>query len=350
MAEAKEQNTQIELAGGQAVQMMTVNDFRFTDIPVPEPKEGEVLLKSRYVSVDPYLRGRFMAMPVGSVPVSGAVAEVVESKSELFQKGDLVLSYFPWAKFFVAGEKNVTKLSGDLSPSTYLGVAGMTGRTAYIGLGPAGCDLKDTDKTLVVSGAAGAVGSIVAQIAKLRVPNLRVVGFAGSDDKLDFLKEIGYDVALNYKNYPDTASLVAALKDACPNGVDCYFDNTGGPITDAVFDVLNKFARVAVCGQIAMYNDPRASNPAFLYKVIYKCVTIRGFAQGEFADQFPAFNRDMRAWLAEGKIKGREHVVQGFAKIPEAFLGLFTGANIGKMIVDVCPAPMPNILVSVKWD
>ena len=314
-------------------------ELRETDVPTPNP--GELLVRIRFLSVDPYMRGRMRdvesyAEPwdVGDTLKGGVVGEVVESESDAYEAGDLVTGEGKWADYATLDADDVAPVDPAVAdPEAYLGVLGMPGRTAYFGLLEVG-EPKPGD-TVVVSGAAGAVGSVVGQIAKRN--GCRVVGFAGSDEKTDWLTdELGFDAAINYKATDDYR---AALDEAAPDGVDVYFDNVGGPITDAVFTKLNLDARVAVCGQIAHYNDEGVpTGPRKLPQIIPVRATIQGLLVGDFATRFGQASERLGGWVATGELKHRETVVAGLENAPDAFLGLFSGDNIGKQVVRVSAA------------
>lgn len=299
---------------------------------------GELLVQTRYLSVDPYMRGRMSdsesyAEPwaVGEPLNGGIVGEVVEAESDAYDTGDLVTGEGTWAEYSVMDAADVTAVDPSVAaPEAYLGVLGMPGRTAYFGLLEVGDP--SPGETVVVSGAAGAVGSVVGQIAKLN--GCRVVGFAGTDEKTTWLtEELGFDAAINYKS---TDGYQAALADAAPGGVDVYFDNVGGPITDAVFTQLNLDARVAVCGQIAHYNDETVSTgPRKLPQLIAPRATVQGLLVGDFANRFGVATEQLSEWVASGDLSHRETIVEGLSNAPDAFLGLFSGDNIGKQVVQV---------------
>ena len=311
-------------------------ELRETHVPAPDP--GELLVRTRYLSVDPYMRGRMRdvesyAEPwdVGDALRGGVVGEVVESESDAYDEGDLVTGEGRWADYATLDADDVAPVDPSVAdPAAYLGVLGMPGRTAYFGLLEVG-EPKPGD-TVVVSGAAGAVGSVVGQIAKRN--GCRVVGFAGSDEKTAWLTdELGFDAAINYKATDDYR---AALDEAAPDGVDVYFDNVGGPITDAVFTQLNLDARVAVCGQIAHYNDEEVpTGPRKLPQVIPIRARIEGLLVGDFATRFGEASEQLARWVATDELAHRETVVEGLANAPDAFLGLFSGDNIGKQVVRV---------------
>ncbi len=312
--------------------------FELAETDVPDPGPGEVLVRTRYLSVDPYMRDRMDASEsyaepwdVGDPLRGAAVAEVVESNHDEFEAGDVTTGNLLWADYAVAGGEDLTHVrTGGAPVSTALGVLGMPGRTAYFGM----LDVIDPSPgdTVVVSGAAGAVGSVAGQIAKLG--GCRVVGFAGSDEKTAYLTdELGFDAAINYKETDDYRS---ALADAAPDGVDAYYDNVGGEITDAVFAELNERASVGVCGQISLYNaEETPVGPRKLQTVLTKRATVQGFLVGDFATRFEEATRRLGTWVANGDVEYRETVTEGLENAPDAFLGLFEGENVGKQLVKV---------------
>ena len=311
-------------------------ELREGDVPAPDP--GELLVRVQYLSVDPYMRGRMRdadsyAEPwnLGD-PMNGAVVgEVVESRSDTYETGDLVTGNGTWADYSCLDADSVGPVDPAIAdPPAYLGALGMPGRTAYFGLLEVG-EPKPGD-TVVVSGAAGAVGSVVGQIATLN--GCRVVGFAGTEEKVEWLTDdLGFDAAVNYEAVDDYR---AALDDVAPGGVDVYFDNVGGPITDAVFTKLNLDAQVAVCGQIAHYNDETVpTGPRKLMQLIQTRAKVEGLLVGDFANRFEQATEQLGSWIASGELAHRETVVDGLENAPEAFLGLFAGDNIGKQVVAV---------------
>lgn len=315
----------------------TKEDFEVTNIPIGEPAEGEVLIRTIYISVDPYLRGR-MSDAKSYIPpfelnapiTSGIIGQVVESKSQNFEKNDVILGSLPWQEYSIVNEANIRKVDHNLAPaSAYLSVIGMTGLTAYFGLLDIGQPKEG--ETVVVSGAAGAVGSIVGQIAKIK--GAHVVGIAGSDDKVDYLvNDLGFDAAINYK----TENVQEALKQACPNGIDVYFENVGGEITDAVYPLLNRLARIPVCGAISSYNSQETDiGPRVQTYLIKTSALMKGFTIGDYTSRFPEGMKELAGWLQTGQLQYEETITDGFDQTIDAFLDLFKGANIGKSIVKV---------------
>ena len=316
----------------------TEETFDFEERPVPEPGPGEALVRTLYLSVDPYMRGRMRdaesyAEPweVGDPLKAGVVGEVVESNGAGYEPGDVVTGELHWAEYATAPAAELTQVDPDRGPiSAYLGVLGMPGNTAYFGVNDVA--KPKAGETFVVTGAAGAVGSVAGQIAKLN--GARVVGFAGSDEKVAFLEdELGFDAGINYKATDDYRG---ALAEAAPDGVDAYFDNVGGPITDAVFTQLNVDARVAVCGQISLYNATELpTGPRKLTTLIQSRATVEGFLVRDYTERFDQSVRQLGKWLEAGEIQYRETVTEGLENAPDAFLGLFEGENIGKQLVKV---------------
>jgi NADPH-dependent curcumin reductase CurA len=315
-----------------------LTDFRFSSDAIPVPTSGDVLLKTLYVSVDPYLRGRMSdsksyvpSFEIGKPIQSGIIAEVIDSNHSEFTKGDFVSGMLEWKEYQISDGKGLKKIDQNISAlSSYLGIMGMTGITAYLGLIEIGAP--KAGETIVVSGAAGAVGSVVGQIGKIL--GCTVVGITGSDEKAELLKsKFKFDNAINYKTSPD---LSKAIKNACPNGVDIYFDNVGGDISDAVLANINKHARLPVCGAISLYNETKAPvGPRIQTILLTKSAMMRGFIVGDFASKFPEAVRQLAVWLKEAKLTYSETIVYGFENIPQAFLDLFEGKNEGKMIVKI---------------
>lgn len=316
----------------------SLHDFEFSTEEMPTPKDNELLLKTVYVSVDPYLRGRMSdaksyipAFELNKAIQSGIIAEVIDSHHADFKKGDFVSSNLEWKEYQISNGKGLVKVDeNEAKLSSYLGILGMTGLTAYLGLMEVGLPKKG--ETLVVSGAGGAVGSVVGQIGKLQ--GCTVVGITGSDEKVSLLtSQFNFDQAINYKTTPN---LKAAIRTACPNGVDIYFDNVGGEISDAVLSNINKYARLPVCGAISLYNETEIQmGPRLQPILLTKSATMRGFIIGDFAEKFPAAIKQLTAWLKDDKIAFSETIVKGFDNIPQAFIDLFDGKNKGKMIVEI---------------
>ncbi|MET7679751.1 NADP-dependent oxidoreductase [Streptomyces sp. NPDC005423] len=313
-------------------------DFSLVETEVPTPGEGQVLVRNAYVSVDPYMRGRMSAAKsyaapyeLGKVMQGGAVGEVIASNADTIAVGDHVLHFLGWREFAVVDAKNAVKVDPALAPlSTYLGVLGMTGLTAYAGLTRT-ASFKEGD-SVFVSGAAGAVGSQVGQIARLKGAS-RVIGSAGSDEKVKLLvEEYGFDAAFNYKDGP----VAAQLREAAPDGVDIYFDNVGGEHLEAAIGSLNVDGRIAICGMISVYNNTEpAPGPKNLARLIQTRGRIQGFLVGDHYDLQPQFVQEVGGWVASGELKHRETVVEGIENNVEAFLGQLRGENTGKMIVKV---------------
>ena len=312
------------------------SDFRVEEAAMPEPRHGEVLVKVHYLSLDPYQRGRMRdaaayAAPVGlgEVMTGGIVGEVVKSEHAGFKVGDIVEDRLGWQEYAVGGGPTLRKVDPSIAPiSTANGVLGMPGMTAYFGLLHVG--QPKPGETIVVSAASGAVGQVVGQIGKIM--GCRVVGIAGGPKKCGFVKdELGFDACLDYKAEED---LDSALRAACPHGIDVYFDNVGGTITDSVLRNLNFFARVALCGSISQYNATAAEmGPRLFGTFVGKRVNMRGFIVTDFAQHYGPAMRQMGEWIASGKLKYREDIVVGIDKAPRAFIGLLRGENFGKLLV-----------------
>ena len=311
-------------------------DFRVEEAPVPEPRHGEVLVKVHYLSLDPYQRGRMRdaasyAAPVGlnEVMTGGTVGEVVKSAHDGFRVGDIVEDRLGWQEYAIGSGATLRKVDPSIAPiSTANGVLGMPGMTAYFGLLQVG--QPKPGETVVVSAASGAVGQVVGQIAKLM--GCRAVGIAGGAKKCAFVTdELGFDACIDYKA---EKNLDAALQAACHHGIDVYFDNVGGAISDAVLRNLNFFARIALCGSISQYNATSAEmGPRLMGTFVGKRVTVRGFIVFDFAQHYGPAMRQMGEWVRAGKVKYREDVVEGIDKAPRAFIGMLRGENFGKMLV-----------------
>jgi NADPH-dependent curcumin reductase CurA len=314
--------------------------FRIQDIPVPNLQQGEVLLKALYVSVDPGMRG-FMdegtddaagkKFELNKPITSRSVAQVIESMNDDFPKGTIVHGRLAWQKYQAFKTHHLEKVNPDLAPiSTAVSILGVPGLSAYFGMKKIG--KPQQGEIVVVSGAAGAVGSIAVQIAKL--DGCSVIGIAGSDKKIDYLeKELHLDRGINYKKVSD---LGAAIKSACPNGVDVFFDNVGGELFDAVFANINKKARIVICGQISEYNKADApQGPRPQHTLIKKSARMEGFVVFDFQDEFESAKKQLAEWYNSGELKYKENLIEGFENIPSAFIGLFSGDNISKQMVKI---------------
>ncbi|NYZ61433.1 NADP-dependent oxidoreductase [Luteimonas deserti] len=320
----------------------TADDFRIEHAPMPTPRHGQVLLRNRWLSLDPYMRGRMNAgrsyvppIEIDGVMDGGTVSEVVQSLHPAWAPGDLVLAHAGWQSHAVVdGESLRRKLDpSGLPPQTALGVHGMPGFTAYAGLHEIG--RPQHGETVVVAAASGPVGATVGQIARLR--GARVVGIAGGPDKVAHVEtDLGFDVALDHRA-EDFAEQLAA---ACPDGIDVYFENVGGKVFDAVLPLLNDFARIPVCGLVAHYNATGPAPgpdrvPQLMSLILTRHLTVRGFIQHDFIALYPEFVREMGQWLRDGRIRYREDVVEGLERAPEAFIGMLEGKNFGKLLVKI---------------
>ncbi|MER6973390.1 NADP-dependent oxidoreductase [Nocardioides sp. NPDC000445] len=333
-------NTQI-LLRARPVGEPTAEDFSIVASEVPSPAEGEVLLRTKFLSLDPYMRGRMSDAPsyaapttLGDVLPGATVAEVVESRDPSRQVGDVVLAYGGWQAFSVAPAQHTRRLDPSVAPvSTALGVLGMPGFTAYAGLTQIG--QPKPGETVVVAAATGPVGATVGQIAKIL--GCRAVGIAGGPEKVAHLTELGFDAALDHRA-PDFKE---QLKAAVADGIDVYFENVGGHVWNAVLPRLNKFARVPVCGIVAHYNDTSAPEgpdraPGLMRQVLNKSLLIRGFIQTEFVrDHEQKFLAEATGWLAEGRLRYREDITEGLENAPAAFNRMLRGQNFGKTVIKV---------------
>ena len=300
--------------------------------------QGELLLETVYVSVDPYLRGRMSDAKSYAPPFevnkpiqSGIIAKVIASKNDNFKEGDFVSDRLDWKTKQKSTGEGLLKVDPNKAPlSAYLGILGMTGLTAYCGLTQIG--KPEAGETLVVSGAAGAVGSVVGQIGKIL--GLRVIGIAGTDEKVEQLKtKFGFDAGINYNTSKD---MKADIAKAAPHGVDIYFDNVGGPISDAVLFNINQFSRIVNCGAISVYNNTEIPKSISVQPFLVKnSALMQGFIVSNYADKFPEAMKSLSEWLAAGKLTYTETIVEGFDNIPKAFIDLFEGKNKGKMIVKI---------------
>jgi len=314
----------------------STDNFEHVERPAPEPGEGRVLLRTLYLSLDPYMRGRMSdarsyAKPaeLGRPMVGGTVSKVVASRHAKFAVGDIVLAYAGWQDYALSDGSGLRKLDPKAAPiSTALGVLGMPGMTAYCGLLEIG--RPKPGETVVVAAASGAVGSAVGQIAKIK--GARAVGVAGGAAKCRFVvEELGFDACIDHRA-PDLAAQLAA---ACPKGVDVYFENVGGAVQQAVWPLLNEFARVPVCGVIAQYNATGPSPGPDIATILRRRLLVRGFIVWDFAAKEGDFLRDAATWIADGRLKYREDIVDGLENAPQAFLGLLEGKNFGKLVVKV---------------
>lgn len=330
-------NKQI-LLKSRPVGLSTLQNFDIVNAPTIVVKEGELLVKAKYISVDPYMRGRMSdaksyvsPFEVGKPIEGGVVGIVIESHHEAFKVGDAVIGSLLWQEIQPIAAEKVTKMNPDIAPlSYYLGILGMPGLTAYFGLLEIG---KPADsETVVVSGAAGAVGMVVGQLARLK--GCRVVGIAGSDEKSAYLKnELHFDEVINYKT---NSNLEKAIAIACPNGVDVYYDNVGGVISDAVIANINKSARIVLCGQISLYNQTETElGPRLQPTLLKKSALMQGFIVSNYLPRWPEGIQQIAKWLSEGKLKYHQTIIKGFENLPITFIGLFEGKNIGKSLVEV---------------
>jgi NADPH-dependent curcumin reductase CurA len=316
------------------------SDFALVESTVPKPGPGDVLCRTIYLSLDPYMRGRISgarsyarSVELGEVIVGGTVGQVVESNHPGFSPGDVVQGYDGWQRFGVSSGAGLRKLDPKEAPiSTAVGVLGMPGMTAYVGLLDIG--RPKPGETVVVSAASGAVGAVVGQIAKIE--GARAVGVAGSPEKCRYVvDELGFDACVSHRE-PD---LPAALRAACPRGIDVYFENVGGRVLDAVLPLINQKARIPLCGLISEYNAVEPARGPSLRPILFNRALIQGFIISDHLDRIAEFVRDCSAWLREGRLKYREDIVEGLANAPQAFIGLLAGKNFGKLLVRVSPDP-----------
>ncbi|BBO34561.1 NADP-dependent oxidoreductase [Lacipirellula parvula] len=319
----------------------TLDNFQLVETQLPSPAPGQLLLRSLYLSLDPYMRGRMSeeksyASPVevGGVMGGQAIAVVVESNHPDHRVGEIVLAPIGWQEYALSDGDGLQEIDPALGPVSYaLGVLGMPGLTAYTGLLNIG--QPKPGETLVVAAASGAVGSVVGQIAKLK--GCRVIGIAGGAEKCRYVKEeLGFDDCLDHR----APNLADRLRTACPDGIDIYFENVGGEVFTAVFPLLNNFARIPVCGLIAHYNATEAPAgpdrlPQLMHQVLVKRLTFRGYIVSDFASQYPQFLEEVGGWLREGKVKYKEDVTEGLENAPRELIGVLRGENFGKKIVRV---------------
>ncbi|MEH6402666.1 MAG: NADP-dependent oxidoreductase [Sneathiella sp.] len=323
----------------------TPDNFELVETPIPLPADGEFVMKTIYMSLDPYMRGRMNAgksysasAEIGEAMLGGGVAVVTQSNNAAFKEGDYVMGMTKWQAYSLSDGVGIMKLDPKVAPiSTAVGVLGMPGLTAYVGLLDIGQPKKG--ETVVVAAASGAVGSVVGQVAKIK--GARAIGIAGSAEKCAYVEnDLGFDICLNYKE----ADFVEKLQAACPDGIDVYYENVGGEVFDAVLPLLNDFARIPLCGRIANYNmtgHPEGPNmlPAFFGDMLVKRMTLKGFIISDHFDRLPDFLRDMGSWIGNGQVKYKEDIVQGLENAPEAFIGLLKGKNFGKLLVQVSEDP-----------
>lgn len=341
MSPASTSNQRIVLAS-RPIGAPTPDNFRLEQVTLPDLVEGQVLLKTMFLSLDPYMRGRMSDAPsyaapveIGEVMTGGAVSRVERSMHPKFQEGDLVVGATGWQSYSISDGRNVVPIpSGLPSPSMALGVLGMPGMTAYMGLMDIG--QPKAGETLVVAAASGAVGSVVGQVAKIK--GLRVVGVAGGSEKCKYVvDELGFDACVDHKS----EHFAEELAQACDKGIDIYYENVGGKVFDAVVPLLNVKARIPLCGLISSYNEheaPRGPDrlPQLQLTLLTKRVRIQGFIVFyDYADRQPEFISAMAPWVRDGKVKFREDVVDGLENAPQAFIGLLEGRNFGKLVVRV---------------
>jgi len=313
--------------------------FELAETPIPEPGEGQLLVRNAYFSVDPYMRPRMndvrsyvAPFTLGEPMVGGAVGRVELSRNDRYAEGDWVVHGLGWREWALSDGSGMRRIDSAVAPvSSFLGVLGMPGLTAYYGLFELG--QPQEGETVFVSGAAGAVGSAAGQMAK--IAGCRVVGSAGSAAKIEWLRELGFDAAFDYRKHPVREALAAAA----PEGIDVYFDNVGGDHLEAAIGALHTYGRVAACGSVSRYNDVEPSpGPRNMFMVVTKRLRIQGYIITDHYDRYPEFFERASEWVREGKLRYRETVVEGIDNAPRAFLGLLRGENIGKMLVKVGPA------------
>lgn len=316
------------------------SDFALVETAIPELGDKEVLNRTVYLSLDPYMRGRMSdresyATPaeLGKVMMGSTVSQVVKSKHPQFSEGEFVVGYDGWQAYGISKGESLIKLDPKQVPISYaLGITGMPGMTAYFSLLDIG--KPKADETVVVSAASGAAGSVVGQIAKIK--GCRAVGVVGSDEKCDYVvNELGFDACINRK----TQDLNSALKTACPNGIDVYVDHTAGPILEAVLQQINLGARIPLVGLISQYNAEQLPSGPNLMPLLIKRALIKGFLVGDYQDRRAEFVHDVSQWLEDGKLKYKEDIVKGLEAAPDAFMGLLQGQNFGKLIVQVSDDP-----------
>ena len=329
-------NTRVLLAS-RPTGWVEESNFDIVEAAVPSLADGEILVRNHWLSLDPYMRGRMndarsyaAKMEIGDVMVGGTVGEIVESKNARFAVGDFVTAAFGWQEYGVSNGQGARKVSAGVPLSTYLGVVGMPGVTAYIGLYDIGAP--KAGETVVVSAAAGAVGSVVGQLAKIR--GCRAVGIAGGRTKCDeVVRDYGFDACVDYK----ASDFHDALRAETPSGVDVSFENVGGPIMDAVLRRLNPFARVPLCGLVSQYNVTEPYGVKSFASLLANRVKLQGFIVSEHLDRWPEALEKLGAWVKDGKIRYKETVAHGIRSAPRAFIGMLKGENVGKQIVKLVP-------------
>ncbi len=326
-------NTQVLLAS-RPEGWVSESNFKIVQTPVASPKDGELLLRNHFLSLDPYMRGRMNAVKsytkyqeLNEVMTGGTVAEVIESKHPKFQVGDFVVTMSGWQQYAISNGEGLMKVDGKLAPlSYYVGILGMPGATAWIGLNE--FMKPKAGETVAVSAASGAVGSVVGQLAKAK--GCRVVGIAGGKAKCDYVvKELGFDACVDYK----AGNLREDFKAAVPNGVDAYFENVGGDVMDTVLSRLNAFSRIALCGMISEYNDADPKGIRLLRALLVNRTMLRGFIVTDHLDKWPAAFAEIGALLKQGKMKYHETMSDGIESAPKAFIGMLKGENFGKQLV-----------------
>ena len=328
-------NRQVLLAR-RPVGWVREEDFNIVDGDIPEPADGEALVRNRFLSLDPYMRMRMSDAPsyaphveLGAVMVGGTVGEVVQSRSPALKPGDIVTGPLGWQRYGALSAKRLRRIESPIAPlSVYLGALGMPGVTAWVGfelIGPL-----QPGTTVVVSAASGAVGSVAGQIARLR--GCRVVGIAGGAAKCQHVvSELGFDACVDYK----ASDLDASLRAACPQGIDVYFENVGGPVFDTVLAALNPFARISLCGQVSQYNDAEPYSVRNLRSLLVNRVKLQGFIVSDHLALWPRALAELNAWFAAGKLHYRETIVHGLDNAPKAFIALLRGDKLGKQIVQL---------------
>jgi NADPH-dependent curcumin reductase CurA len=313
--------------------------FEVAEAPIPDPADGQILIRNAYFSVDPYMRGRMNDVrsyvapyTLGEAMTGGAVGRVVSSKNEKLAEGDWVLHQFGWREWALSDGSGLRKVDASLAPvSTALGVLGMPGFTAYYGLFHIG--EPQPGDAVFVSGAAGAVGSAVAQMAK--IADCRVIGSAGSPEKIDWIRKLGCDGAFDYHDVP----VGSALRELAPDGIDVYFDNVGGDHLEAAIGAMRNYGRIVACGSISRYNDVEPTpGPRNMFMVVTKRLRMQGYIISDHFEHFPAFIEKATEWVRDGRLAYRETVIEGIENAPKAFVGLLRGENLGKMLVQVGPA------------